>query len=184
MQVYDAIRKRRSIRMFKPDAIDDIVIDRIMEAACWAPSALNAQNWKFYVLTGEKRDQFARLLIPVFDQMKDTIHQRYGPEGVEIRRKLYTNAGNAPVIIVCYVEEGTWNWDKTGPGMACQNILLTATSEGLGSLYMGAPRYVKDSVNDFLGEKSAELMGAILIGYADQDAGPPPRIQGKVVRIK
>lgn len=184
MDVYTAIYNRRSIRSFKPDSIDDDVINRIMDAAIRAPSALNAQNWKFYVLTGNSRDDFSKLLIPVFEKMKDTILQNYGHEAVEIRRKLYTNAGGAPVIIVAYVEEGTWDWDRTGPSMACMNIMLAAESEGLGSLFMGAPIYVKDTVNELLHEKAGDLLGAILLGYPDEEVEPKPRLENKVVRLK
>ena len=181
MNVYTAIKSRRSIREFKSDPIPDSTINRIMDAAIWAPSALNSQNWKFHVLTGEKRDQFAILLQPIFDQMKETIEKSYGPADVEIRRKLYMNAGGAPIIIVGYAEDA-WNWDLAGPAMACQNILLAATSEGLGSLFMGAVRYVKESVNEFLGEKDSFLLGAILLGYPKSIPEPRPRREGRVIR--
>ena len=184
MELYEAIKKRRAVREFKSDPINENVIARIMDAAIWAPSALNSQNWKFYVLTGEKRDKFAMLLKPVFEQMKDTIRKNYGERDVEIRRKLYTNVGGAPVVIVCYVEEGAWKSDKVGPSMACMNILLAATAEGLGSLFMGATHYVEDSINEFLGEKDKILLGAILIGYPESIPEPRPRREGCVKRFK
>ena len=180
MDIYDIIKSRRSIREFKSDTIDDPTLKRIMDAAMWAPSALNSQNWKFHVMTGEKRNRFAVLLKPIFDHMKDTIQKNYGPKDVEIRRKLYMNAGDAPVIIVCYAEDA-WNGDLVGPGMACQNILLAATREGLGSLFIGSVRYVKDSVNEFLGEKDLFLVGAILLGKPKLIPEPRPRRDGRVV---
>ena len=134
MDIYEVIKNRRSIRSFKKKPVKKSTLKKIMDAAIWAPSALNSQNWKFYVLTGESRDKFAKLLVPVFDQMESTIMRNYGPKAVEVRRKLYTNAGNAPVVIVVYIEEGNWDWDKTGPSMACQNILLAAQAEGIASL--------------------------------------------------
>ncbi|MCD6217299.1 nitroreductase [bacterium] len=184
MDIYTVIHNRRSIRAFKPDSIDDVVLNRIMDAALWAPSALNSQNWIFHVLTGKNRDGFAKLLTPVFEEMKDTILENYGSEAVEVRRKLYTNAGGAPVIIVVYVENGAWNWDKIGPGMACMNILLAAESERLGSLFMGAPIYVKEKVNEFLGVQDAELLGAILLGYPDEEVAPKPRLDNRIIRLK
>ena len=183
MDIYDIIKSRRAIREFEPDPIDNAVVKRIMDAAIWAPSALNSQNWKFYILTGVKRDQFASLLRPVFDQMKDTIQKSYGPKDVEIRRRLYMNAGDAPVIIICYAED-VWNGDLVGPAMACQNILLAAKSEGLGSLFMGAVRYVKDAVNEFLSEKDLFLVGAILIGKAKSVPEPRPRREGRIIYLK
>jgi nitroreductase len=184
MNVYDAIHSRRSIRSFKSDPIDESVIERIMNSAIMAPSALNSQNWKFYVLTGESRDKFAKLLLPVFERMKDKILQQYGHEAVEVRRKLYTNAGGAPVVIVCYAEKGEWDWDPIGPAMACQNILLAAKSEGLGSLFIGSPKYEKESVNKLLNESDSILTGAILVGYPDENPSPKPRRDGVIVRLK
>jgi len=184
MDVYTAIKTRRAVREYKSDPIPDDVLHRIMDAAIWAPSALNSQNWKFYVLTGEKRNQFARLLKPIFEQMKETIEKNYGPKDVEIRRNLYMDAGGAPVIVVCYVEEGSWKSDATGTSMACQNILLAATEEGLGSLFMGATRYVQDSINELLNEKNNILLGAILLGYPKSIPEPRPRRQNQVIWLK
>ncbi len=184
MDIYTVIHNRRSIRTFKPDSIDDDVLNRIMDAALWAPSALNSQNWIFHVLTGKSRDRFAKLLTPVFDKMKDKILENYGPEAVEVRRKLYTNAGGAPVVIAVYVEEGAWNWDIIGPSMACMNILLAAESESLGSLFMGAPLYVKDKINELLGVHEVELLGAILLGYPDEEVAPKPRLDNRIIRLK
>ncbi|MFQ6086291.1 MAG: nitroreductase family protein [Candidatus Bathyarchaeia archaeon] len=49
MDLFEAIRGRRSIRAFKPDPIPDDVLNRILEAACWAPSVGNLQPWEFVV---------------------------------------------------------------------------------------------------------------------------------------
>ena len=184
MDLYKAIKTRRSVREFKSEPIPDDVLKRIVDSAMWAPSALNSQNWKFYVLTGDKRNGFAKLLQPIFDQMKETIEKNYGPKDVEIRRRLYMDAGGAPVIIVCYVEEGTWKSDVTDPSMACQNILLAATAEGLGSLFIGGVRHVKDSINKFLNEENLLLLGAILLGYPESIPEPRPRRQNQVIWLE
>src|SRR5512135_3551748 len=47
----DAIKRRRAIRKYKPDAVPQAAIDRILEAARLAPSGVNAQPWKFKVVT-------------------------------------------------------------------------------------------------------------------------------------
>ncbi|MFH1516124.1 MAG: nitroreductase [bacterium] len=183
MDIYEIIKSRRSIRAFKTDNISKDIIERILDAAIWAPSAMNGQNWKFYVLSGEKRDQFAKLLFPVFEATREKVLENYGPEGVELRRRLYSNAGGAPYVIVVYAEEGEWKRDLTGPGMACQNILLAAKAEGLGSLFMGAVKNVKDEVSRFLGENDGELLGAILIGYPDEDVEPKPRRDDRITWV-
>src|SRR3972149_4072842 len=47
----ELLKKRRSIRRLKPDPVPDDVIDKIIEAARWAPSGANSQPWEFLVVT-------------------------------------------------------------------------------------------------------------------------------------
>jgi nitroreductase len=53
MDIIDAINNRRSIRGYKPDPVPREVLEKILEAACKAPSAMNTQPWEFFVLGGE-----------------------------------------------------------------------------------------------------------------------------------
>ena len=46
----ELVKKRRSIRRFKPDPIPDESIDKIIEVARWAPSGFNMQPWEFVVV--------------------------------------------------------------------------------------------------------------------------------------
>ncbi|RLF24853.1 MAG: nitroreductase family protein, partial [Thermoprotei archaeon] len=49
MDVFEAIRTRRSIRSFRPDPVREEDLVKILEAATWAPSAGNLQPWEFIV---------------------------------------------------------------------------------------------------------------------------------------
>lgn len=44
------LKKRRSIRRFKPDPIPNEYLDKIIEAARWAPSGMNLQPWEFVII--------------------------------------------------------------------------------------------------------------------------------------
>lgn len=46
----DLVRKRRSIRAFKPDPIPDEYVEKIIEAARWAMSGANGQPWEFIIV--------------------------------------------------------------------------------------------------------------------------------------
>ena len=50
MDVFDAIKTRRSIRKYKPDPVSDEDLQKIIEAAHWAPSWGNTQCWRFIVV--------------------------------------------------------------------------------------------------------------------------------------
>jgi len=53
MDVIEAIRARRSIRVFKPDPIPKKVLQELLDVSRWAPSGGNIQPWYFVVLAGE-----------------------------------------------------------------------------------------------------------------------------------
>jgi nitroreductase len=54
MELNDAILQRRSIRKFKPDAVDSATIAELLEAARLAPSGSNLQPWRFIAVTSEE----------------------------------------------------------------------------------------------------------------------------------
>jgi len=50
MNVYEAIRKRRTVRRFKPEPISREVLDKLIDAARLAPSAANLQPTEYIVV--------------------------------------------------------------------------------------------------------------------------------------
>jgi len=55
MELYAAIRGRRSVRSFSSAPIDRVVLERIFDAAMWAPSGGNAQTWRFVIVAEPAR---------------------------------------------------------------------------------------------------------------------------------
>jgi nitroreductase len=60
MDITEAVRKRKSIRGYKPDPVPKQVLEQILELASHAPSAMNTQPWEFTVLTGEVLEDVRR----------------------------------------------------------------------------------------------------------------------------
>jgi nitroreductase len=60
MDVIEAVKKRKSIRGYKPDPVPKEVLEQILELASHAPSAMNTQPWEFMVLTGEVLENVRR----------------------------------------------------------------------------------------------------------------------------
>ncbi|MFH0959496.1 MAG: nitroreductase family protein, partial [Pseudomonadota bacterium] len=54
MDIFEAIKSRRSCRSFLPDAIAESAVRQILEAANWAPSPANNQPWEFLVVTSKE----------------------------------------------------------------------------------------------------------------------------------
>ena len=63
MDVIEAIRSRRSVRMFKPDPVPKKVLHELLDVSRWAPSGGNVQPWYFEVLAGEALAKVAARLM-------------------------------------------------------------------------------------------------------------------------
>ena len=55
MSILDIIKKRRSIRIFKPDKVSKKDIDKIIEAGIWSPSSGNTKPFKFLIVDERER---------------------------------------------------------------------------------------------------------------------------------
>jgi len=75
MDLYEAIKGRRSIRRFKPDPVPKDVLDRIFEMATWAPSGMNLQNWYFVVVTGERKEALVELASKGFEYIEPVLKE-------------------------------------------------------------------------------------------------------------
>ncbi len=65
-ELYDVMSTLRAVRKLKPDPIPDDVLDRVLQAACWAPTGGNAQPWRVVVATSP--------------EIKAKLSEIYGPE--------------------------------------------------------------------------------------------------------
>lgn len=111
------IFKRKSVRKFKDEKVPDELIDNLLKAGMQAPSACNAQPWEFIVVS-DKDDK----------------------EKISKMHRFAVPAANASHLIITL---GNLNRSKVH-GMieqdlgACnENILLQATHEGLGAVWLG-----------------------------------------------
>lgn len=113
MDVFEAVQKRHSVRSYESTPVSDEKLDRILEAARLAPSAGSIQPWHFVVVTDrEKREAMA----------KSGRYARFLAE--------------SPVTIVgCGDQKASPNWYTVDVAIAMQNMVLTATAEGLGTCW-------------------------------------------------
>lgn len=151
MNVFEAIKKRRSVRGYLQKAIPDKVLASVLEAGRLAPSAKNRQEWRFIVV-------------------KDP----------QLREKLVEAAngqsfvGQAPVVIVaCGVDDGYLMpcGQSSVPidlAIALDHISLAAVEVGLGTCWIGA--FQEQKVKDILGiPKDVRVVELMPIGYPFRD---------------
>ena len=82
MNVKDAINKRRSVRAFLDKEVDIELVKEILETSKRAPSGVNSQPWKVYVLMGEAKNNLVREACEKFDkgEMEKELYQVYPEE--------------------------------------------------------------------------------------------------------
>ena len=125
MDVFEAIKGRRSIRAYMPDPIPNKDLKKILEAAIMAPSAGNLQPWEFVVVRDEKRKKLLA---------RAALGQMFIAE--------------APVVIVvgANVNRTSWRYGERGEKLYCiqdtaaaiMNLMLAAYALGYGTCWVGA----------------------------------------------
>ena len=124
MDVFEAVKKRRSVRNFKQVAIPENLQNKLIEALNFAPSAGNLQSRKFYFVEDKaKKEKIA----------KASLSQNFVAE--------------APLVVVgCadkdiekfYRKRGSEIYTICDVAVSVENMLLQATELGLGSCWVGA----------------------------------------------
>jgi len=118
VELWEAIRGRRSVRSFQDRPVERELLERLVEAAIWAPSGGNAQTWHFVVVTEPERLRKLRTVSPgLLGEPPAVI--AVCQDLSEARRK----GGELGASFLAPVDAA----------MATQNILLAAYDAGLGS---------------------------------------------------
>lgn len=189
---YQLIESRKSIRKFKTEMPDKAVIERILTAGMHAPSGKNRQNWKFFVVTGKKRDDYIQFSQKSWLKIKDILKQRLKPSLYDFTERFFFTLGDAPVLIFCYSYNDADEKYLTSIGsvyMAVENMNLACVAEGLGCCTMGAPLEIKEDVDKFLGvtdlpeykQGKLELLCGVVMGYPDHNPPKAPRLsEGRI----
>ena len=185
MDLYKAIKGRRSVRKFKKSPVERALLEEIFDTALWAPSGMNRQNWKFYVLAGEKKEELVSISSTSFKYLEPHIQELFAekPKIVEATRSFFRRLGEAPVVVCAYFEPANME-DLTSyqnVAAAIQNLLLVAHARGLGACWMTGPVHVADQINRFLGIENMTLVAIIPIGYPDETPKVPPRRPDRVI---
>lgn len=154
MDLYEAIFERRSIRKFEDTPIPQEVIEKIVNAASWAPSACNEQLWQFVTINKADFEKLLKNTCPSIHVLKPatTIFVLYDKNR---NKSNYANVQSAAAAI--------------------QNLLLAAHAEGLGALWMGEfgnSDHIKKVLNI---PDEYMIIAAVILGYPLEDYPPPRR---------
>jgi len=185
----DELRERRSVRKYQKRPVPPELIKEALRAAGWAPSAHNAQPWRFIVLVEprlKKRLAAAMAKAWAADMAQDGSIVR--PETLKLRVERFATAPT--LVLACLSMEGmikfpdverqTCERDLAVQSLAAalQNSLLTAHSLGLGACWFCAPAFCKDTVRQVLAiPPEVEPQALIAMGYPAEKPPPSPKKQ-------
>jgi PPOX class probable F420-dependent enzyme len=188
--VLDAVRGRRSVRRYLPRGVPDEAVERVLEAARWAPSPHGRQPWRFAVV---RRDETKRRLADAMGGEWRLNLEMDGQDAEVVQRRLEGSRRrllDAPVLILLLLypedldaypdparQENETTMAVQSLGAAAQNALLAAYEGGLDAGWMCAPLFAPEKVVEALGLDGSLVPHALLtLGYAD---GDPPKRRGR-----
>jgi len=169
MDIFETIKKRRTVRAYKTIPIDDEMLNAILDAGRLAPSWHNSQTWRFVVVKDSKI--IAQLL-----------------ENAVRPGNRATNAfKQAPIVIAACAElnkagfrdgkpatdKGSY-WYMFDAGLAMENIVLAATSFGLGTVFVGGMD-AKQAENILDVPSGFACVILMVLGYPDEQPAPRPK---------
>lgn len=184
MEVSEAIRGRRSIRRFKTDPVPKEVLEKILDLAQWAPSAMNGQDWRFIVVRGPEKEKLLKVTGSAFESFRPILEANFRdkPRVVEAAKTFLETMGGAPVVILAY--GGKFPSGKEDPhsvSLAVQNLLLAAHDAGLGAVWADAAVFYRETeINALMGMEGRKLVCLVPVGYPDEAPKAPPRREGRV----
>jgi len=151
----DLIEKRKSIRSYKPQDVEEEKLNYILQAFRKAPSAKNLQPWKLIVVKDKKK--ISDLSLACNNQ---------------------TFLSEAPILIVACAKEdeafgvmgGYMNSYPIDTALALEHLVLAATEKGLGTCWIGA--FKEKLVKDLLDVPDNVRVVAITpVGYPATEGG-------------
>nr|MDO8134525.1 nitroreductase family protein [Candidatus Njordarchaeum guaymaensis] len=184
-----AILSRRSVRRFTGSEVPNEVIDRVLVSATWAPSAHNAQPWRFVII--QKSETRSKLV----EEMTKLFRRDLVVDGLSVKKARGTvprakeRILSSPVLLlVCLTmkdmrrykderrREAEYLMAVQSVSAAIQNLLLVANLEGLGTCWMCAPLFCRETVRTIMNlPEEFDPQAFIAMGYPDEQPVPPKR---------
>jgi F420 biosynthesis protein FbiB-like protein len=175
------VEARRSIRAFRPAAVERAALDRVVEAACLAPAPHHSRPWRWVVVDS------APAKLALADGMGAQWRHDLQGDGVagpridELVEGSHRKITTAPALVLgCLTWHGLdrypdaarqraeWGMALLSLGAAVENLMLAAADAGLASCWVAAPIFCPEAARDALGLDPEWLPHAlVLVGHPD-----------------
>jgi nitroreductase len=166
------IRARRtSLQVDADEPVPDELIERLIEAATWAPNHKRTWPWRFTVITGAARHRLGEALAAVAPDLG------VPPEKVA---KLPSKYARSSAVVLVWVKLDPQpvraKEDRDAVAAAVQNLLLAATSFGLGNYWATVPEVLEDCVRRFARlDDEHDLVALVYLGWPTGSVAVPER---------
>lgn len=194
MDLLQAIRERKSTRVFSPAPLAKETIEQILTLTIRAPSAINLQPWEFYVVADEEKNRLSRRLMKAFKERHIScgpgtsrplpeIYRRRGTansEGMKPYLKQigatfdqFINEGScnfygAPAAIIICLDDVFSKAYFVDVGVALGYLLLSAHGFGLATCPIGLIAAYEDEIKDLLNiPENKRVVIGVALGYPD-----------------
>jgi nitroreductase len=152
------LKGRRSIRRYRPDPVPEEIVDQLLEAGRWAPSASNRQPWAFIVV-------------------QDEVVRREVAQHAAYYFVRWAHVEEAPLLIVLCGDARNRIYRQflhEDIGLAGSQIILQAAALGLGTCWIGG--LDRKAIADILRVPDhMEVVGLLTVGFPAEDPSPPAR---------
>jgi nitroreductase len=171
MELFEAIKTRRSVRTYQDKPVEEEKLRSVLEAVCMAPSWANMQCWRMVVV----KDRATREKIGDLSY----VESYFSPKGYKSNPSKKALAG-APVVIAFCADPSQsgvlWgqNYYLVDAGIAAQNLMLAAKGHGLGTVFVGV--YDEEKLKELLNiPASIRIIGLLPLGYPTEEKKDGPK---------
>lgn len=190
------IYTRRAVRKFKDIPVDHEMVTKVLDAGRMAPSAINKQPWKFYILTNKETikafsGEIAKVTARTYvkDHPGDVIRTAFNflhmlKDG-DLFKRTDPIFHKAPVVIFIAAPREN-EWAPIDIGMCAQNMMLAARALGLDSCPVGLAKYVEQTkiFSRLQVPLSEQVHMAVILGYGDEAPEIHKRIRNNAFFIE
>lgn len=170
MSVIEAIKKRRSIGVVSDQEVSDALIQKLLDAAIWAPTHKRTEPWLFRVVKGDARVKLGEEMARIIAKKTAGLGDEEAKKKVE---KVRRGPLRAPVVIVvaCRPTGVVPEIEEiVACGCALQNMLLAAEDLGLAAMVRTGEIAFEKELNKHLQlEGDDKIIGFVYVGYAKKE---------------
>ena len=191
--IIETMLTRHAIRRFQDKQVDEIVLQQVLQAGLYAPSAGNNQRSRIVVCQdreiNQKLGELSRYMQFKGADPSKTAHAISSDQpSIQDDWTLMDGFYHAPTVLTIFALRMKYAHEDAA--MIAENLMLAAHSLGLGSCYIGRAEEVFDTEYGQALRKAWAIpedlapIGHVLLGYRDGPAPhDKPRREGRIQRV-